>query len=113
MYPGRFYMPFSGFNGHIPLRYGNSFLNGKGFVNLLNKIKNFNWGKLLSGANKTINVVNQTIPIIREVRPVANNIRNMVKLTKAFKGETTSKRFVKDKVFSNDKLNNNLPTFFV
>ena len=99
MYPGRFYMPFSGFNGHIPLRYGNSFLNGKGFVNLLNKIKNFNWGKLLSGANKTINVVNQTIPIIREVRPVANNIRN--------------KRFVKDKVFSNDKLNNNLPTFFV
>ena len=91
MNPGRFFMPGMGF-GAIPsmgmnmapaFRMGSSIpaMNGLGMVpkssGIFGKIgsglKAFNWSGLLTGANKTLNVVNQTIPLIRQAKPMVNN----------------------------------------
>lgn len=62
------------------------------FGRIGNGIRGFNWRGLLSGANKTLEVVNQTIPLIRQAKPMFNNMRSMVQLAKAFGSETTSGR---------------------
>ena len=101
-------MAFSG-NNMVP--------RGTGIINrMLNGIKSFNWSGLLSGANKTLNVVNQTIPLIRETKPIINNVRSIVSLTKAFGKEvntrnTNNNSVIRDKIINN-YVNTSTPTFF-
>lgn len=98
------------------------------FSKITNGIKGINWSGLLSGANKTLNVVNQTIPLIRQTKPMINNVKNMVHLAKAFRKETKiinkstnnlSKNISKNNFHSNDIQkkeildNNNYPNFFI
>ena len=136
MNPNRFFMPGMGIGpmmsmgpniGMNSMMRTNAFTDGTGvFTRIFNGIKSFNWSGLLSGANKTLNVVNQTIPLIKQTRPMVNNIRNMVSLAKAFRSETknTSLNNVKntylkrklDNSFNQKKevLNNsNYPNFFI
>ncbi len=40
----------------------------------------FNWGGLLSGAQKTLNTVNQAIPIYNQAKPIWNNAKTMLKV---------------------------------
>ena len=110
-------MPFTPFNGMMPRNTG--LLN-----RMFSSLKGFNWKGLLSGANKTLNVMNQTIPLIRQATPMVNNVKSMVKLAKAFGSETTSKRSIStysgsinNKKIANENKNytsnNDYPTFFV
>ena len=91
MNPGRFFMPRMGANIGPMMRA--SYLPAGGSVGLFGRITNslrsFNWSGLLSGANKTLNVVNQTIPLVRQAGPMFNNMKSMLKLARAFGGETT------------------------
>lgn len=110
-----------------PLMRANSITPRIGlFSKLTNSIKGFNWSSLLSGANKTLNVVNQTIPLIRQTKPMINNVRNMVSLAKAFRKETVHSNNIQKnnkKITTNDntnkiekkenKGNNNYPNFFI
>lgn len=70
------------------------------FGKIGSSLKSFNWSGLLTGANKTLNVVNQTIPLIRQAKPMVNNMKSMLKLAKAFGSETVNKR--------NNNINNNI-----
>lgn len=79
MNPGRFYMPNIYMN-QIPRE--SAILGG-----LAKGIRSFNWGKLLTGANKTLNVMNQTIPLIKQAKPMVNNVRSILKLAKVFNSE--------------------------
>ena len=92
----------------------------------VNGIRAFNWRGLLSGANKTLNVVNQTIPLIRQAKPIVANVKSMIQLAKAFGNETGNNRYKSSSVLvknshnkqgnkRNDNLvvDNNYPTFFV
>lgn len=54
-------------------------------------LRSFNWSGLLSGANKTLNVVNQTIPLIKQAKPMVGNVKSMLRLAKAFGSETISR----------------------
>ena len=77
-------------------------------------LKAFNWTKLLSGANKTLNVMNQTIPLIRQTKPMINNVKNIIKLTKAFKSETNSNSNNTIIINKHDDITSNeYPTFFI
>ena len=93
MNPGRFFMPRIG-AGMSPMM-GASYLPSRGSVGLFGRIANslrsFNWGGLLNGANKTLNVVNQTIPLVRQAGPMFNNMRSMLRLAKVFGNETNNK----------------------
>ena len=135
MNPGRFFMPNMGIGPMTRMSSGfgiNSAISASPFLprfGLLNRItsgiKNINWNGLLSGANKTLNVVNQTIPLIKQTRPMINNFRNMIHLAKAFKNETnnshnnkmtdTYNNSINSSIISNDKniYKENFPNFFI
>ena len=43
------------------------------------------WSSILSGTQKTLNVVNQAIPIIKQAGPVINNAKTMFRVMNEFK----------------------------
>lgn len=94
MNPGRYFIPNMGMgmqmgpmmNGMAPMTRGVGL-----FGRIGNTLKSINFSGLLSGANKTLNVVNQTIPLIRQAKPMVNNMKSMFKLAKAFGSETVSR----------------------
>ena len=93
MNPGRFYMPRLG-TGFNPMM-GANYLSTRGNIGLFSRItsslKSFNWGGLLNGANKTLNVVNQTIPLVRQAGPMLNNMKSMLRIARAFGSETNNR----------------------
>lgn len=44
-----------------------------------------NLGSILSGTQKTLNIVNQTIPIIKQASPIMKNAKTMFKVMNEFK----------------------------
>ena len=68
---------------------------------------NIKWGSILSGTQKTLNVVNQTIPLIRQAKPMVNNMKSMFRLAKAFGSETVSSNS-KNRKTSNNFSNNDV-----
>ena len=119
-------VPFMPMERNIPINpmFRNGFINSSNtgvFSKLFNGIKNYNWKGLLSGANKTLNVVNQTIPLIRQAKPMVNNVKSIAKLAHAFGTETKhSKKQATNTKYkpTNNKITNrskddNYPTFFV
>lgn len=75
------------------------------FGRIGNSLKSFNFSGLLSGANKTLNVVNQTIPLIRQAKPMVNNMKSMFRLAKAFGSETNSKGSIRNNMKQNEMVN--------
>lgn len=100
MNPGRFYMPRMG-TSFSPMM-GANYLSTRGNIDLFGRITNylrsFNWGELLNGANKTLNVVNQTIPLVRQAGPMFNNMKSMLKIARAFGSETNNRNTVNKNV---------------
>ncbi len=47
--------------------------------NLLNIIKNIKFSSILSGTNKTLNVIKKTIPVYKEIRPYVNHEKSIFK----------------------------------
>ena len=111
MNPGRFYVP--GYMGirNIPMTasmsgIANSMPRSMGlFGRITNSIRSVNWGGLLNGANKTLNVVNQAIPLVRQAGPMVNNMKNMFRIAKAFGTETNGRNISKNNI---NKTNNNI-----
>jgi hypothetical protein len=107
MNPGRFYLPSTGANA-IPMIRGSYMPLSRNlglFGRITNSIKTFNWGGLLNGANKTLNVVNQTIPLVRQAGPMLNNMKSMLKIARAF-GSETNKSNINAKI-NNSYINKN------
>lgn len=70
---------------------------------------NINFSSILSGTQKTLNIVNQGIPLIKQVRPIMQNAKTMFKVMNEFKKVDTPS------VVSNETpviINTNNPTFF-
>ena len=122
MNPSRFFIPNMMVN---PAMVRSTYMMPKN-MGLLSRItggiRSFNWSKLLSGANKTLNVMNQTIPLIKQTKPMIGNVKSMLQLAKAFRSETGNKHYMSDKITSTRKINNNdssndsnndYPTFFI
>ena len=108
MNPGKFFMPRMGI-GMTPMM-GADFLPSRSGIGLFGRItsslRTFNWGNLLNGANKTLNVVNQTIPLVRQAGPMFNNMKNMLRIAKAFGNETTNNRSNNKNLVNNHNANN-------
>ena len=90
MNPGRMMMPNMAF---APIMRAQAMApGGMGlFGRIGSGLRSFNWSGLLSGANKTLNVVNQTIPLIKKAKPMVGNDKSMLRLAKAFGSETISR----------------------
>ena len=130
MNPQRYFMTNMAMNPMM-IRNGYGMARGTGLIRkIMQGFRSFNWSGLLNGANKTLNVMNQTIPLIKEAKPMVGNVRNMIKLAKAFGSETNKQHSVsrinqtqykKQKIVkntnqqetSNHGIGNDYPTFFV
>ena len=86
------------------------------FKSLFGGLSGIKWGSILSGTQKTLNVVNQAIPIIKEARPVLNNAKTMFKVMSEFKKVDSPTKKVNtissSKTETIKKITNNNPTFF-
>lgn len=51
--------------------------------------KGINFSSILSGTQKTLNVVNQTIPLIKQAKPLIHNAKTMFKVMNEFKKNDT------------------------
>ncbi len=52
-------------------------------LSLFSGLRNLNFGEILNGAQKTLNVVNQAIPIFYQIRPLWNNTKTIFKIANA------------------------------
>lgn len=78
---------------------------------------NMNLGSILSGTQKTLNIVNQAIPIIKQAKPVFNNAKTMFKVMNEFKKvETPINNTIpiinKEEIIVENNNIENGPTFF-
>lgn len=113
------------FNPYFSYPYMNSesLSNGGLFSRLLGK--GVNWSSILSGTQKTLNIVNQTIPLVKQISPVMSNAKTMFKIMNEFKkvdtpvdGSTSIQSNESDYdqeefVSVDDSFENNGPTFFI
>lgn len=63
------------------------------------------FSSILSGTQKTLNIINQAIPVIKEVKPIVNNAKTMFNVMNEF-------RKVDEKPIINKVDNDGMPTFF-
>ena len=68
---------------------------------------NLNFSSILSGTQKTLNIVNQGIPLIKQARPIIKNAKTMFRVMNEFKKVNTPSTIQEKSI-----TNNNNPTFF-
>ena len=110
MNPGRFFIP----NMMVNPMMRNAYMlprEANIFSKLFTSIKNINFGKILTGTSKTLNVMNQAIPLIRETGSIINNAKSMLHIAKAFKNETTPSRKTNKINHHNNIKNNNINSY--
>lgn len=96
-------------NYYNPYFSGYPYMNSVPRVGLFSRIfGNLNFSSILSGTQKTLNIINQSIPIIKQAKPVISNAKTMFKVMNEFK-KTDSKSNYQTKV---EKNTINSPTFF-
>lgn len=107
MYPNNFFLP------NQALRLSPMTFNQPNTLNLarngglFSSLRRINWSNLLSGANKTLNVVNQAIPIVKQAGPMINNMKSMIKIASVFKDETDPPAKKNTIIENNSNLNTN------
>lgn len=107
-------------NYYNPYLYTYPYMNVAPKVGLFSRIfgGNLSFGSILSGTQKTLNIVNQAIPIVKQAGPVINNAKTMFKVMNEFKKvETpvTSKTEKNTQSVETNEINTvseNSPTFF-
>ena len=88
-----------------------------GLRGLLGNIK---WSSILSGTQKTLNVVNQAIPLVKQAKPIINNAKTMFRVMNEFKKVDTPNNIKTNKQSqkiveqnnSKEIIENNNPVFF-
>ena len=108
-------------NYYNPYFYSNPYMSIAPKVGLFSKIfgGNLSFGSILTGTQKTLNIVNQAIPLVKQARPVLNNTKTMFRVMNEFKkvetpvSNTTKKETNEDVSLNEVTTNNeNNPTFF-
>ena len=85
---------------------------------LRNSFRGINFGGILNGTQRTLNIINQAIPIVKQVRPVMKNARTMFNVINQFKKvdepnnlEKTNNKNAHTNSIDNSKVNK--PSFFI
>ena len=82
------------------------------FSKLLGGIKGIKFSSILSGTQKTLNVINQTIPLVKQVSPVMTNAKTRFKVMNEFKRVNTPLKKEVSPTTKNTVINHKGPTFF-
>lgn len=108
-------------NYYNPYFFSNPYISAAPKVGLFSKLfgGNLSFGSILTGTQKTLNIVNQAIPLVKQAGPVLNNAKTMFRVMNEFKKVDTPIPTEQTKettdVASNviETNNENGPTFFV
>ena len=108
-------------NYYNPYYSNYPYFNAPQKIGLFSKLfgNNISFSGILSGTQKTLNIVNQAIPIIKQASPVINNAKTMFKVMNEFKKVETPVPTIEqniDEVTTTSQpqiYNENNPTFFV
>ena len=107
-------------NYYNPYLYTYPYMNTAPKVGLFSRIfsGNLSFGSILSGTQKTLNIVNQAIPIVKQAGPVINNAKTMFKVMNEFKKVDAPSTSVSSTEVENESTNNyesydDGPTFFI
>ena len=73
--------------------------------------KGFNFSKIISGTQKTLNFVNQAIPIVKEISPMVKNTKTIFKVFNEFNKQSVNEKSIV-KETSSEPVYQNGPTFF-
>ena len=65
-------------------------------------LRSINFGNIINGTQRTLNLINQAIPLVKQVSPVVKNAKTMFKVMNEFKKTDTPK------TENNNYQNNNL-----
>ncbi len=77
-------------------------------------LKGLSFSSILSGTQKTLNIVNQAIPIVYQVKPLFKNAKTFFKVAKEFNNTNSSVSNYNDINYNNIKeVNSNNPNFFI
>lgn len=89
------------------------------FSGIRNAVRGINWSGILSGTQKTLNVINQIIPTVNQVKPMFNNAKTMFKIAGAMREDNKSDKTQGNRTSTsyNNNINNsvsntNSPQFF-
>ena len=74
-------------------------------------LSKFSLGSILSGANKTLNVINQTIPLVKQMSPLMKNMKTIFNVMNEFK--KVDEENVIEEVAETSPISTNGPTFFI
>ena len=84
------------------------------FGALRNSLRSINFGGILNGTQKTLNIVNQAIPLVKQVTPAFRNAKTMFKVMNEFKKTDFPKRYNKVNTTQNNTADyGEGPRFFV
>ena len=74
-------------NYYNPYFFSNPYISAAPKVGLFSKLfgGNLSFGSILTGTQKTLNIVNQAIPLVKQARPVLNNAKTMFRVMNEFK----------------------------
>ena len=115
------------YNPYFGYPYMRAPVTSGGFLSKIFK-GGFNWSSLLSGTQKTLNIVNQTIPLVKQVSPMMRNAKTMFTVMNELKkvdtptdsnqqsssqNHTSTKVEEQPKQDSNRYNNDDGPTFFI
>lgn len=105
-------------NYYNPYFFNNPYTNIAPKVGIFSRLfgRNLNFSSILSGTQKTLNIINQTIPLVKQAGPVLNNAKTMFKVMNEFKKvEVPSNTKKETETISSNvtiESNENNPTFF-
>ena len=103
---------------YFQMPYGMASVPARGGLRGL--LGNIKWSSILSGTQKTLNVVNQAIPLVKQAKTIINNAKTMFRVMNEFKKVDISSNNIKtnkqnNTTEQNNKIvttENNNPVFF-
>lgn len=133
MYQDYNFSPFNSYNTNYYNPFSQSINQGfkkRGLFSNFKRVNSFNnfqknkfdWGGLLTNAQKTLNVINQAIPIFYQIKPIWNNAKIMLNIMNAVKDDDKKEKnsstvsYKNSNEFDNNQITNNNhngPQFFL
>ena len=98
--------------------YNNNYYPYYNYHHNVNRIKKFNFNKVLEGTQKTLGIINQAIPVIYQVKPLFDNIKTAFKvaniINKDSKDVNSSSNKNQQETIKKEKVElSNSPTYFL
>lgn len=88
-------------------------------ISLFSGLRNLSLGSVLSGTQRTLNVINQAIPLFYQIKPLWNNTKTLFRIANAVNSDekvnnnTNSTPIKEEQIKEENNVQYNKPVFFI